>query len=1241
MKFDKFSPQQWRDGIEVEMITNIDTVIAAEIARIKLEKDPFYYDSMQKARPTKYISKKKVKGKWEYTYADKKGVKTNSVDEEEKPKKMNWLEKIGNLFGLSNYGQISQKIEVDYKENKIEEKFKISFKSWKDHLAEYFNNKEKWDNLFSGKKSDEKKPKKDKKEKKKPKTKETKKSGLKLSVMKELFKLYGGFEQRQENNFDTMPDGEVDETSIMSSKEKTMTEEQYLSLKRASRQEYGDVALAKKRRGQSDEVWNKIVEAQRKKDEELSKKRKELKKEYKEKLDSGEIKKPTIEEEALDIAQGNPDNLQVQASRRVLEKMGIDWKTGKKIGDKKAVISSDKSIQEKLKESIVENKENNEKPAKYKGTKKDEFVRFIKNQLNIDLKNEKNDSLNKKRDRLYTEIPQDAGDRARFLSLLSEYKIPIEDHIRSKGLVWIPLKDKNTMDKIVESNRKQEESEKSNENNFDTMPEQDKKPIVVETANGSKIELNLQTTKEDAVNVAADDITDSRDGYFNEKPSEILNVGKDVFGARRHNFDTYASMNVDVSQLEKDGVAQAYVTRKNLIGDYGLSDKEDRIAQGETDYKVLASFCVKDTLLKVPGNSEKLRSNYMNFCRSLTRLDDNSKDAKTFLLGLAEQIDKIFPNNLDKTEIAATIGKPLYVFLDILSEYNQTGETSKSMKLFYGLDKNERKQYTNLRKVLESELDIQKKTYDELRVDILGATKASGVKVKKGDSFIFSDEFKDQIYTTSFSFASDEDKKLVEQARSNISKYYGLSIPYNFDELSDMKKQDAVAKNANILGETFKTSKEFNSLMKNYYENNVNIIKEKTIKNKLYPEKSGEVVKAGKKKITVSFEFADGRIRTFDVNPMMIKQENVDQLKKEKQSGGKLKPNLYVESKVIREGGKSFDNITTAESQKMLNEQFKTKSLQYGNSMTDEERAYHTKWTLEAFSDLSEVLDLPLDQITVNGKLGMAFGARGKAGALAHYEPDTKMINLTRGNGFGSLAHEWGHFLDNILSDDMGTFISETPTYEEKTVTKETIKHGSIVETRGRRRGTTDRYYYDAEAENKDYSFVKLNKGENSPSTKPSYVKFYAFNSGQEMKVLEPSGKPFMNQARDIASKAQKLFLDKARETADSLEPGKREKFIKTFISSNYYKQPVECWARSFESYVADKLEENGRKNTYLSSKAKTNKHDGQFLYPQGQDRIEINNMFDNFFSMIRGSEDLKKAISKYIKLKNKIFRRK
>lgn len=87
-------------------------------------------------------------------------------------------------------------------------------------------------------------------------------------------------------------------------------------------------------------------------------------------------------------------------------------------------------------------------------------------------------------------------------------------------------------------------------------------------------------------------------------------------------------------------------------------------------------------------------------------------------------------------------------------------------------------------------------------------------------------------------------------------------------------------------------------------------------------------------------------------------------------------------------------------------------ALQWGNYVSDKERSLHIKLISESFYDLSEALEMPLKSIT-RGKLSVAVGARGRGDALAHYEDHSSCINLTKKNGFGSLAHEIGHFFDS------------------------------------------------------------------------------------------------------------------------------------------------------------------------------------------------------------------------------------
>lgn len=943
-------------------------------------------ESMQKAKPTKYIKRipnPSGKGyRYFYTQAEYK-----KYQQEEKPKekkeaqKEGWINKIAGIFGFKTRGQVMNKIESDYKSNEMDKKYGLTWNDWKDHLAEYFSNKEKWDSFFSGKKEKkEKEPKKETEKKEKKAEKKVKKSGLKLSVMKKLFELYGGMQVEQKDNFETMPEAE-------------------------------------------------------------------------------------------------------------------------------------------------------EKPV-----------------------------------------------------------------------------------------------------------EVEKKPTkTIDTGNGSKIETNATLNEDQKKEEVKDEEIASREGYFNERPAEILNVGKDVWGAARHRYTTYEKFDADISQMEKDGTAQAYVTKKNLLGSYGLENKDERVYKGETDYKVLASYAIRDYLLKMPENSEESRQKYIEFTRAIARLDDNTKNSSEYLMGLSEAFYLSFPQEEKKPgeyrDVMARgskvdrsdniIGKSLRVFFKSLGpDVNQYE--------YYSLDKKEKKQFNNLANIMLSESGEKNLTYEDLRRDILGATKASGIKIKKGDNIKLTEDLKEKVYSIESSFDTPENKDKYFKTTDEFREFRKISIPYGFNTMDEKDKAKYSKKAAEFYGVEITSREAFDDLYSKKYKELRETLESNITKTKIYPETIGQVVKAGKKSIHVSFEFPDGKIRTFNVSPERLTPESIESVKKSSGKKSTLKINLYVESQVERIGGKEFD-IDASDAQKRLSEDFQLKSLQYGNAMTKDERRYHTKWTMDAFSDLSDILDLPMEQISVNGKLGLAFGARGKGGALAHYEPTTKMINLTRANGFGSLAHEWGHFLDNMMSKDMGSYISETPDYVTKRVSsKDEIKHGSIYTHK--RRDKETRYYFDKDAPNPAYPFVKLAKGQTEPGEDPKYTGFYRY----DLIVQEPVTTGFMDTAQKIASLARSSLQEQGKQTLEALKDddsfdGKIDRLqVQGLMESKYYNSKVECFARAFESYVADKLEDNGRKNTYLSSKRKTIGEDGIIVYPQKDFRNETNKLFDQFFNELRGSEDLKKAIENF-----------
>jgi hypothetical protein len=107
-------------------------------------------------------------------------------------------------------------------------------------------------------------------------------------------------------------------------------------------------------------------------------------------------------------------------------------------------------------------------------------------------------------------------------------------------------------------------------------------------------------------------------------------------------------------------------------------------------------------------------------------------------------------------------------------------------------------------------------------------------------------------------------------------------------------------------------------------------------------------------------------------------------------------------------------NITPQE----FNDVFGFRGVEFGNWVEQGRRQSDLNEAYDALMDLSKALALPPAALSLNGELGLAFGARGRGGvdpAKAHYEAGHVVINLTKEKGAGSLAHEWWHALDNYL----------------------------------------------------------------------------------------------------------------------------------------------------------------------------------------------------------------------------------
>ena len=97
-------------------------------------------------------------------------------------------------------------------------------------------------------------------------------------------------------------------------------------------------------------------------------------------------------------------------------------------------------------------------------------------------------------------------------------------------------------------------------------------------------------------------------------------------------------------------------------------------------------------------------------------------------------------------------------------------------------------------------------------------------------------------------------------------------------------------------------------------------------------------------------------------------------------------------------------------------EQFGFRGVQFGIWTNQRDRQAAVNNAFDGFMDLARVLGVSPRALSLNGELGIAFGARGGGRASAHYELNEVVINLTKTKGAGSLAHEWWHALDNYFA---------------------------------------------------------------------------------------------------------------------------------------------------------------------------------------------------------------------------------
>ena len=352
---------------------------------------------------------------------------------------------------------------------------------------------------------------------------------------------------------------------------------------------------------------------------------------------------------------------------------------------------------------------------------------------------------------------------------------------------------------------------------------------------------------------------------------------------------------------------------------------------------------------------------------------------------------------------------------------------------------------------------------------------------------------------------------------------------------------------------------------------------------------------------------------------------------------------LKVAETMNRKGGREVSVASTA----ALKDQFGLREVQSGNWVLNDPNSagFHVQKCAEAFTDLADLIGAPDHLVAMNGRVAMAFGARGRGNAgfggaaRAHYEPVHRTINLTKMGGGGCLAHEWFHALDNLVKEvegvgeaDKKTFASADPDILPAGELREAFHALRNVIRTGTHRLPETHKYTDKDVRLAQYNIGNTTGAYSSPiaqairaagSAEKAVIAvddYFRSRYGENLQKLHKSSMKQLAQWRRLAV----AYHDK--------QPGGNEVYLNTGrgvssfmreavvldggVQDKYWSSTEEMAARAFQSWAEDRLAEKGQQNDYLSSFADNKYHvdplfGPQYPFPDGEERKALNAAFD------------------------------
>ena len=281
---------------------------------------------------------------------------------------------------------------------------------------------------------------------------------------------------------------------------------------------------------------------------------------------------------------------------------------------------------------------------------------------------------------------------------------------------------------------------------------------------------------------------------------------------------------------------------------------------------------------------------------------------------------------------------------------------------------------------------------------------------------------------------------------------------------------------------------------------------------------------------------------------------------------------------------------------------FSFKGVQFGNWVSQgaggKDRQGLLNQAYDALMDLANIVGVPPKAISLNGSLGLAFGARGSGNASAHFEPSNLVINLTKTKGAGTLAHEWFHALDNYFSRQRG---------------------GEVKIGRGI--GAQESYRTQNYITYRPEPMYVHKTARTAPMTKArlEHMRAESPKSGffaEENWQIDPA------HPQGVRPEVERAFADLVEALDNS--PMKIRSSMNDKGADGYWSRIIERGARAFENYVIHKMRLNGYDNDYLANVRKVDdfpRSKGRYPYLLDEEVAPVAEAFDNLFAEVKTKE--------------------